>query len=150
MVQYLYNIGTAGLSLEQGWVAVGNNNRPSVDMDGATVAWGTMTNADLLDEIEELNLAYLLLAHRMLHKDRTLAMFRLKIDDDMADLLSSLNARQLAQLARTSQLLCHFGHEGAEQLRQVTHNQRDQGLASIHAALRQASGHECSASGEGG
>ncbi|MFY0989116.1 flagellar transcriptional regulator FlhD [Halomonas sp. C05BenzN] len=98
-----------------------------------------MNNTHLLDEIEEINLAYLLLAQRMLHDDRTSAMFRLKIDDEMADLLLSLSARQLAQLARTNQLLCHFGHESAEQLRQVTHNQREQGLSRFHASLLMAS-----------
>ncbi|PXX96437.1 flagellar transcriptional regulator FlhD [Halomonas sp. LBP4] len=93
---------------------------------------------DILDEIEELNLAYLLLAQRMLHGDRTSAMFRLKIDDKMAELLLSLNARQLAKLARTNQLLCHFGHDSAERLRQVTHNQREQGLSHFHASLLMA------------
>ncbi|PMR69786.1 flagellar transcriptional regulator FlhD [Halomonas heilongjiangensis] len=97
-----------------------------------------MNDTSLLDEIEELNLAYLLLAQRMLHGDRTSAMFRLKIDDEMADLLLSLNARQLAKLARTNQLLCHFGHVSAERLRQVTHNQREQGLSRFHAALLMA------------
>lgn len=98
-----------------------------------------MHNSDLLNEIEELNLAYLLLAQRMLADDRPTAMFRLKIDDEMADLLLSLGARQLAQLARTNQLLCHFGHDGADQLRQVTHNQREQGLSRFHASLLMAS-----------
>lgn len=98
-----------------------------------------MEHTAILDEIEELNLAYLLLAQRMLHNDRTSAMFRLKIDEEMADLLLSLNARQLAKLSRTNQLLCHFGHAGAEQLRQVTHNHREQGLSRFHASLLMAS-----------
>ncbi|WP_445001467.1 flagellar transcriptional regulator FlhD [Halomonas mongoliensis] len=92
-----------------------------------------------MDELEELNLSYLLLARRMLHDDRVSAMFRLKIDDEMADLLQSLSSRQLARLARTNQLLCHFGHEGAECLRQVIDNPRDQGLGSLHASLLMAS-----------
>ncbi|WP_373183566.1 flagellar transcriptional regulator FlhD [Halomonas campaniensis] len=98
-----------------------------------------MQNTDLLDEIEELNLAYLLLSQRMLHNDRVSAMFRLKIDDEMADLLLSLGARQLARLARTNQLLCHFGHDSADRLRQVTENPRDQGLDRFHASLLMAS-----------
>lgn len=98
-----------------------------------------MEHNELMDELEELNLSYLLLARRMLHDDRVSALFRLKIDDEMADLLESLSSRQLARLARTNQLLCHFGHEGAECLRQVVDNPRDQGLGSLHASLLMAS-----------
>ncbi|SDN88232.1 flagellar transcriptional activator FlhD [Halomonas shengliensis] len=93
----------------------------------------------LSEEIQELNLAYLLLAQRLIGADREEAMFRLKIDDATADLLEGLNARQLTRLSRTNQLLCHFGHAGAEQLRQVTDNPREQGLASLHASLLMAS-----------
>lgn len=98
-----------------------------------------MTSTSLSEEIQELNLAYLLLAQRLIVADRDEAKFRLKIDDDTADLLEGLNARQLTRLSRTNQLLCHFGHAGAEQLRQVTENPREQGLASLHAALLMAS-----------
>lgn len=92
-----------------------------------------------VDEIRELNLAYLLLAQRLLGADRAEAMFRLKIDEEMAELLASLDARQLARLANTNQLLCHFGGESADQLRQVADNPRDQGLGHFHASLLMAS-----------
>ncbi|MGY6564126.1 MAG: flagellar transcriptional regulator FlhD [Halomonadaceae bacterium] len=97
-----------------------------------------MKNANHLDEIQELNLAYLLLAQRLLNDDRAAAMFRLKIDGETADLLLSLGAAQLTRLARTNQLLCHFGFEGAEQLRQVIANPRDNGLSQFHASLLMA------------
>ncbi|MFO8044614.1 MAG: flagellar transcriptional regulator FlhD [Halomonas sp.] len=97
-----------------------------------------MEHSDLMGELEELNLAYLLLAQRLLHADRVSAIFRLKIDEEMADLLLSLSSRQLARLARTNQLLCHFGHEGAERLRQVVDNPRDQGMGGFHASLLMA------------
>lgn len=98
-----------------------------------------MEHSDLMVELEELNLAYLLLAQRLLHADRVSAIFRLKIDEEMADLLVSLSSRQLSRLARTNQLLCHFGHEGAERLRQVVDNPRDQGMGGFHASLLMAS-----------
>lgn len=94
-----------------------------------------MSQTNFLDEIQELNLAYLLLAQRLLGEDREAAMFRLKITGEMADLLASLSARQLTQLSRTNQLLCRFSHASAERLHQVTHNPRDQGLAGLHASL---------------
>ncbi|SDN37635.1 flagellar transcriptional regulator FlhD [Vreelandella arcis] len=94
-----------------------------------------MSQTSFLDEIQEINLAYLLLAQRLLSEDREAGMFRLKVDGQMADLLVSLNARQLTKLARTNQLICRFGQASAERLQQVTDNPRDQGLAGLHASL---------------
>lgn len=94
-----------------------------------------MSQTNFLDEIQELNLAYLLLAQRLLDEDRKAAMFRLKIDSDVADLIVTLSSRQLTRLARTSQLLCRFSQMSAERLRQLTDNPRDQGLAGLHASL---------------
>lgn len=98
-----------------------------------------MSQTNFLDEIQEINLAYLLLAQRLLDEDREAAMFRLKIDGDVAALIVSLNARQLTKLARTSQLLCRFSQTSAERLRQLTDNPRDQGLAGLHTSLLLAS-----------
>lgn len=98
-----------------------------------------MTTNSLNEEIHELNLAYLLLAQRLLGTDRDEAMFRLKISNETADLIEGLNARQLTRLSRTNQLLCHFSLDSSEQLRQITENPRDQGLASLHASLLLAS-----------
>lgn len=103
----------------------------------------------LIDDIHELNLAYLLLAQRLINEDRASARFRLKIDDEMADLIQELNARQLTRLSRVNQLLCHFGHGSAEQLRQLTHNPREQGLAQFHASLLMASRPAISSAAEG-
>ncbi|MGM0824420.1 MAG: flagellar transcriptional regulator FlhD [Pseudomonadota bacterium] len=94
-----------------------------------------MSQTSFLDEIQEINLAYLLLAQRLLSEDREAAMFRLKIDGELADMIVSLNARQLTKLARTNQLICRFGQTGAERLHQVINNPRDQGLASLHASM---------------
>ena len=98
-----------------------------------------MSQTNFLDEIQEINLAYLLLAQRLLDEDREAAMFRLKIDSDVAELIVTLNARQLTKLARTSQLLCRFSQTSAERLRQLTDNPRDQGLAGLHTSLLLAS-----------
>jgi flagellar transcriptional activator FlhD len=98
-----------------------------------------MSESSLINEIEELNLTYLLLAQRMLQSDRASAMFRLKVDDEMADLLLSLSAAQLAKLARTNQLLCRFAYEDADQLRTVTHPHREHHLSGFHSSVLMAS-----------
>ncbi|MDI5922831.1 flagellar transcriptional regulator FlhD [Halomonas sp. LR5S13] len=108
-----------------------------------------MPTNNFVDEIHELNLAYLLLAQRLINEDRGSAKFRLKINDEMADLIQELNARQLTRLSRVNQLLCHFGHDSAEHLRQLTHNPREQGLAQFHASLLMASRPAVSSAAEG-
>ncbi|TDO16760.1 MULTISPECIES: flagellar transcriptional regulator FlhD [Halomonas] len=108
-----------------------------------------MHTYNLIDEIHELNLAYLLLAQRLINDDRASALFRLKIDDEMADLILELSARQLARLSRINQLLCHFGHDSADQLRQLTQNPREQGLDQFHASLLMASRPAISSTAEG-
>ncbi len=90
-------------------------------------------------EIQELNLSYLLLAQRLLKEDPATARFRLKIGEELAELIVSLSARQLARLARTNQLLFRPCLEEVAQLEKVVNNERDQGLSQTHAALLLAS-----------
>lgn len=97
-----------------------------------------MTTDTLLDEIQDLNLSYLLLVQRLLNEDRASAMFRLKITEEMADLLATLTVKQLSKLSRTNQLLCRPCYDDADKLRKLTHNPRSQGLSQTHAALLMA------------
>ena len=64
--------------------------------------------SSLLEDIRNVNLSYLLLVQRLLNEDRDQAMFRLKISAEMANVLSGLPISELAKLASSSQLLCHF------------------------------------------
>lgn len=66
------------------------------------------TPSDMLSEINEVNLSYLLLAQRLLREDRSAGMFRMGISEQLADVLTRLSAAQAARLAASSQLLCRF------------------------------------------
>lgn len=98
-----------------------------------------MSMDSVLDEIQDINLTYLLLAQRMLKEDYATALFRLKLDEPMAEVIASLSAKQLGQLSRTNQLLFRLGFDSAEQVKKITHNRREQGLGQTHAALLMAS-----------
>lgn len=95
-----------------------------------------------IDEIQDINLTYLLLAQRLLKEDYNTALFRLKIEKSMADVLVSLTARQLTKLARTNQLLFRLHIDDADQLSKLTGDSRVQGLSQMHTALLMSS---CSA-----
>ena len=98
-----------------------------------------LSAVEIDEEIQELNLTYLLLAQRLLKEDKLSGMFRLKFSEEMADLLLSLSTRQISQLSRTNQVLCTFSIEHAAQLARVLFNERDHGLTQTHAAMLLAS-----------
>lgn len=60
----------------------------------------------LLADICEVNLAYLVLAQRLLREDLPSAMFRLGIDRSVAASVEQLSPTQLVTLARSTSLLC--------------------------------------------
>lgn len=96
------------------------------------------TNTELAD-IQDLNLSYLLLAQNLLRKDREIAIFRLKLSEPMADLLTRLSSKQMTQLARVNQLICRPTFEETDHLSKVLGNSRELGMVEIHSALLMAS-----------
>ena len=84
-----------------------------------------MDNAQLLNEIRETNLTYLLLAQRMIKDDKAAALFRLGIAKDAAELIESLTPAQLLKIAAGNMLLCRFRFDNRV-------------LASSHAAVLMA------------
>lgn len=72
-------------------------------------------NTPLLQEIEDLNLTYLLLARRLLEEDYPSGLFRLGISKDEGEKLLTLTAKQMSQMARTNQVVFQL-RLNAEQL----------------------------------
>lgn len=94
-----------------------------------------MNTEHLLEDIREVNLSYLLLMQRLISSDREMAMFRLKIDEETADLLENIPIPELARLARCNQLLCHFSVNDADQLHALINSAKDDRMRQIHAAI---------------
>lgn len=67
-----------------------------------------LPNEQLLAEIREVNLAYLMLAQHMIRADRAQAMYRLGVSDEVIDVISQLSPAQLMRIAGASQLICRF------------------------------------------
>ena len=55
--------------------------------------------SEMLNEIREVNLSYLLLAQRLLREDKPMGMFRMGISDQLADVLANLSLAQTVKLA---------------------------------------------------
>lgn len=99
-----------------------------------------MPDSEILNAIQEHNLSYLLLAQKLLSEDRKMAMFRLHIDEAMADILSSLTVGQLLKLSSSGQLLCSIALTSAQRLTGLLFNERSSSLVQMHTALMLASG----------
>jgi flagellar transcriptional activator FlhD len=67
-----------------------------------------MDSDQLLAEIREANLTYLMLAQNLIRKDRAEALYRLGLTEEAADLLSMLSTAQLLKIASSNMLLCRF------------------------------------------
>ena len=66
-------------------------------------------NADqILTEIREANLSYLMLAQSLIRSDREQALYRLGISEDTAAMISLLTPAQMMKLAAGNTLLCKF------------------------------------------
>jgi flagellar transcriptional activator FlhD len=67
-----------------------------------------MTNEQLLNEIREANLTYLMLAQNLIRQDKAEALFRLGMSEEAADLIGTLSPAQILKIASGNMLLCRF------------------------------------------
>ena len=66
-------------------------------------------NADqILNEIRETNLSYLMLAQTLIRSDREQALFRLGLSEGAADRLVSLSPAQVLKIASSNTLVCRM------------------------------------------
>ncbi len=67
-----------------------------------------MNTDQILTEIREANLSYLMLAQSLIRSDRDQALFRLGISEENAALLAQLSPAQMMKIASGNTLLCRF------------------------------------------
>jgi len=67
-----------------------------------------MNDDQMMSEIREANLNYLILAQNLIRKDKTEALFRLGMSEEAADVIAALSPAQVMKLAASSVLLCRM------------------------------------------
>jgi flagellar transcriptional activator FlhD len=67
-----------------------------------------MTNEQILSEIQEANLTYLMLAQNLIRQDKAEALFRLGMSEESADMIGTLSPAQILKIASSNMLLCRF------------------------------------------
>src|SRR5690606_40043674 len=68
----------------------------------------SMNTEQILSEIRESNLSYLMLAQSLIRADREQALFRLGINEDTASMIALLSPAQMMKIASGNTLLCRF------------------------------------------
>ena len=94
-----------------------------------------MTTSQLHEEIREANLSYMLLARQMIQQDKEAAIFRLGINEEMAELISGLSPAQLLKMATSNMLLCRFRFDEKLLLNMITDHSKDRLMSQTHAAI---------------
>jgi len=97
-----------------------------------------MNSDQLLNEIREANLSYMLLAQRMIREDRAQAMFRLGVSEQVADIIAGLSMAQVLKIAASNMLMCsfRFGEDMVWGL--LTSHSKDAEISRMHASLLMA------------
>lgn len=67
-----------------------------------------MNDEQLLAQIREANMTYLMLAQSLIRKDKAEALFRLGMSEEAADMISALSPAQIMRIASGNMLLCRF------------------------------------------
>jgi len=92
----------------------------------------------MLEEIREVNLSYMLLAQQLLREDKIAAMYRLGINQDLADILERLSSSQLMKMAASNMLLCRLRFDDSLIAEMLSSHSRDQAVSHSHATILMA------------
>jgi flagellar transcriptional activator FlhD len=102
-------------------------------------------NADqILAEIREANLSYLMLAQSLIRTDRDQALYRLGISEDSAALLVLLTPAQMMKIASSNTLLCRFRMDDDLVWSLLTNHGKsaNDGTNRLHASILMAGRHQ--------
>ena len=104
-----------------------------------------MTPDQILAEIREANLSYLMLAQSLVRHDREQALFRLGINEETATVLSTLTPAQMMKIASGNQLLCRFRMDDDLVWGLLTSHGKsaaNESASRLHAAILMAGRHQ--------
>jgi len=104
-----------------------------------------MTADQILAEIREANLSYLMLAQSLIRTDREQALFRLGVSEETADILATLTPAQLMKIASGNTLLCRFRMDDDLVWGLLTSHGKsaaNDGIARLHASILMAGRHQ--------
>jgi len=103
-----------------------------------------MTSEQILAEIREANLSYLMLAQSLIRTDREQALYRLGVSEDNAALIDALTPAQMMKVANSNTLLCRFRMDDDVVWNLLASHGRgaaNDGMSRLHASILLAGRH---------
>ena len=97
-----------------------------------------MTSEQILAEIREANLSYLMLAQSLIRTDREQALFRLGVSEETAVLIGALTPAQMLKVATGNTLLCRFRMDDDMVWNLLTSHGKgaaNDGMSRLHASI---------------
>ena len=94
-----------------------------------------MNTMQLHEGIRDINLSYLMLAQQMVKQDKSAAIFRLGLSQDLVELIGGLTPAQIIKMASSNVLLCGFRFDENILLNMVSDYSKSRLMAQTHAAI---------------
>ena len=104
-----------------------------------------MNTDQILAEIREANLSYLMLAQSLVRADKEQALFRLGVSEETAALIGSLTPAQMMKVATGNTLLCRFRMDDDLVWNLLTSHGKasaNDGVGRLHASILMAGRHQ--------
>ena len=104
-----------------------------------------MNTDQILSEIREANLSYLMLAQSLIRADREQALFRLGVSEETAAILETLSPAQMMKIASGNTLLCRMRVDDDLVWSLLTNHGKsaaNDGVSRLHASILMAGRHQ--------
>jgi flagellar transcriptional activator FlhD len=104
-----------------------------------------MNTEQILAEIREANLSYLMLAQTLIRSDREQALFRLGVSEDTANLITTLTPAQMMKIASGNTLLCRMRSDDELVWNLLTSHGKsaaNESVSRLHASILMAGKHQ--------
>jgi flagellar transcriptional activator FlhD len=104
-----------------------------------------MDTQQILAEIREANLSYLMLAQSLIRADREQALFRLGVSEETANLIATLTPAQMMKIATGNTLLCRFRMDDDLVWSLLTNHGKsaaNDSVSRLHASILMAGRHQ--------
>ena len=104
-----------------------------------------MNTEQILAEIREANLSYLMLAQSLVRTDKDQALFRLGVSEETAALIGALTPAQMMKVATGNTLLCRFRMDDDMVWNLLTSHGKgaaNDGMSRLHASILMAGRHQ--------
>ena len=104
-----------------------------------------MNTEQILSEIREANLSYLMLAQSLIRADREQALFRLGVSEETTAILEMLSPAQMLKIAAGNTLLCRMRVDDDLVWSLLTNHGKsaaNDGVSRLHASILMAGRHQ--------